>query len=344
MAYRRALRSSWRPPRARGRRRRQHRRHRDREARSSRRGYACHLPSRSNHRSARPTVCRFRTRRLRRRRRVETSPAYKGLELRDAGLRCANPTKTETLNVVSAPNVGMSPEQVSSILFQQLRARRPSLVLSVNRAATLCGGLPGWTMVYLNASGSTEIRHIIGVTPTRQYIATYQRLTNTKGSAEASAALQSFCPRASDFSTANSFGKPPLEAPARWTAGTTAAFASSAASPPMWLWFGPISKGSTQLVMATSITTPTSQGTDDQVFAAIRKLVEARFGPLQIADRHQVTLCSVTQGTFFRMIGTQNTMPIAIDLVISTGVPTSYVAMYMHQTAVPAPADRQSAG
>jgi hypothetical protein len=55
------------------------------------------------------------------------------------------------------------------------------------------------------------------------------------------------------------------------------------------------------------------------------------------------------------MIGTQNT-PITIEFVISTGVPTSYVAMYMHPTAVPAaseaeasiqslcPADRQSAG
>jgi hypothetical protein len=278
------------------------------------------------------------------------SPSVMGLGL------WSSPTKTETLNVVSAPNVGMSAEQVSSILFQQLRARRPALALSVNHAATLCRGTPGWTMEYLNASGSTEIRHIIGVTPTRQYIATYERLTNTKGSAEASAALQSFCPPAADSATVNSFGKPPLAAPAGWTAGTTAAFASAASSPPMWIWFGPISKGSTQLVMATSITTPTSQGTDDQVFAAIRKLVEARFGPLQIADRHQVTLCSVTQGTFFRMIGAQNTVPISIDLVISTGVPTSYVAMYMHQTAVPAaseaeasiqslcPADRQSAG
>jgi hypothetical protein len=56
------------------------------------------------------------------------------------------------------------------------------------------------------------------------------------------------------------------------------------------------------------------------------------------------------------MIGTQNTAPITIDLVISTGVPTRYVAMYMHQTAVPAaseaetsiqslcPADRESPG
>jgi hypothetical protein len=123
----------------------------------------------------------------------------------------------------------------------------------------------------------------------------------------------------------------------------------------MWLWFAPISKGSTQLVVAMSVTTPTSQGTDDQALAAVRSVFEAKVGPLQIADRHQVTLCSVTQGTFFRMIGTQNT-PITIEFVISTGVPTSYVAMYMHPTAVPAaseaeasiqslcPADRQSAG
>jgi hypothetical protein len=266
-----------------------------------------------------------------------------------------SPSKTETLNVVSAPNVGMSAEQVSSILVEQLRARRPSLVLSVNRAATLCRGTPGWAVEYRNASGSTEIRHLIGVTPTRQYIATYERLTNTTGSAEAVAALQSLCPPATD-STVNSLGKPPLEPPAGWTAGATGGLSNGASSPPLWLWFGPISNGSTQLVMATSVTTPTSQGTDDQVLAAIRKLVEAKFGPLQIADRHQVTLCSVTQGTFFRMIGTQNTMPITIDLVISTGVPTSYVAMYMHQTAVPAaaaaeasiqslcPADRQTAG
>ena len=99
-----------------------------------------------------------------------------------------------------------------------------------------------------------------------------------------------------------------------------------------------------------------SQSSDDAVFAAIRKLVEAKFGQLQVADRHQITLCSVTQGTFFRMIGAQATIPITIDLVISTGVPTSYVAMYMRQTAVRAateaetsiqslcPADRQSSG
>lgn len=268
----------------------------------------------------------------------------------------SSPSKTETLNVVSAPNVGMSAEQIGAIFVQELRARRPSLVLSVNRAATLCRGTPAWMMEYRNASGSTEIRHIIGVTPTRQYIATYERLTNTEGSAEASAALQSFCPPAEDSSTANSPGKPPLEPPAGWIAGSTAGFTSGVSSPPMWLWFAPISKGSTQMVMATSVITPTSQGTDDQVLAAIRKLVEAKFGPLQIADRHQVTLCAVTQGTFFRLIGTQNTAPITIDLVISTGVPTSYVAMYLHRTAVPAaseaeaaiqslcPADRQSAG
>jgi hypothetical protein len=267
----------------------------------------------------------------------------------------SSPSKTETLNVVSAPNVGMSAEQIGSILVQQLRTRRPSLVLSINRAATLCRGTPGWIMEYRNASGSTEIRHVIGVTPTRQYIATYERLTSAEGSAEAGAALQSFCPPAEDSSTANSPGKPPLDPPLGWTAGTTAGFANSA-SPPMWLWFAPISKGSTQMVMATSVITPTSQGTDDQVLAAIRKMVEAKFGGLQIADRHKVTLCAVTQGTFFRMIGTQNAMPITIDLVISTGVPTSYVAMYLHRTAVPAaseaeasiqslcPADRQSAG
>ena len=34
------------------------------------------------------------------------------------------------------------------------------------------------------------------------------------------------------------------------------------------------------------------------------------------------------------MIGTQSAIPVTIDLVISTGVPTSYVAMYMHPTAV----------
>jgi hypothetical protein len=269
-----------------------------------------------------------------------------------------SPAKTETLNVISGSNIGMSAEQVGAILVQRLRARQPSLVLSVNRAATLCRGTSGWTIEYRNASGSTEIRHVIGVTPTRQYIATYERLTNIKDSAGAIAALQSLCPPAGDSSTAssmNSLGRPPLEPPAGWTAGTTAGLASAASSPPMWLWFAPISKGSTQLVVAMSVTTPTSQGTDDQALAAVRSVFEAKVGPLQIADRHQVTLCSVTQGTFFRMIGTQNT-PITIEFVISTGVPTSYVAMYMHPTAVPAaseaeasiqslcPADRQSAG
>jgi hypothetical protein len=269
-----------------------------------------------------------------------------------------SPAKTETLNVISGSNIGMSAEQVGAILVQRLRARQPSLVLSVNRAATLCRGTSGWTIEYRNASGSTEIRHVIGVTPTRQYIATYERLTNIKDSAGAIAALQSLCPPAGDSSTAssmNSLGRPPLEPPAGWTAGTTAGLASAASSPPMWLWFAPISKGSTQLVVAMSVTTPTSQGTDDQALAAVRSVFEAKVGPLQIADRHQVTLCSVTQGTFFRMIGKQNT-PITIEFVISTGVPTSYVAMYMHPTAVPAaseaeasiqslcPADRQSAG
>jgi hypothetical protein len=269
-----------------------------------------------------------------------------------------SPAKTETLNVISGSNIGMSAEQVGAILVQRLRARQPSLVLSVNRAATLCRGTSGWTIEYRNASGSTEIRHVIDVTPTRQYIATYERLTNIKDSAGAIAALQSLCPPAGDSSTAssmNSLGRPPLEPPAGWTAGTTAGLASAASSPPMWLWFAPISKGSTQLVVAMSVTTPTSQGTDDQALAAVRSVFEAKVGPLQIADRHQVTLCSVTQGTFFRMIGTQNT-PITIEFVISTGVPTSYVAMYMHPTAVPAaseaeasiqslcPADRQSAG
>jgi hypothetical protein len=77
---------------------------------------------------------------------------------------------------------------------------------------------------------------------------------------------------------------------------------------------------------------------------------------IQIADRHQLTLCSVAQGTLFRMIGTQSAIPVTIDLVISTGVPTSYVAMYMHPTAVAGaseaeasiqslwPADRESPG
>lgn len=269
-----------------------------------------------------------------------------------------SPAKTETLNVISGSNIGMSAEQVGAILVQRLRARQPSLVLSANRAATLCRGTSGWTIEYRNASGSTEIRHVIGVTPTRQYIATYERLTNIKDSAGAIAALQSLCPPAEDSSTAssmNSLGRPPLEPPVGWTAGTTGGLANAASSPPVWLWFAPISKGSTQLVVAMSVTTPTSQGTDDQVLAAVRNVFEAKVGPLQIADRHQVTLCSVTQGTFFRMIGTQNT-PITVDLVISTGVPTSYVAMYMHPTAVPAaseaeasiqslcPADRQSAG
>ena len=269
-----------------------------------------------------------------------------------------SPAKMETLNVVSKANVGMSADQVGSIVVAQLRARRPSLVLSVNRPATLCRGISGWTIEYVTASGLTQIRQLIGVTPARLYIATYARSTKVKDSAEAIAALQSLCPPPGDSSTGSmdSLGKPPLEPPAGWTAGTTAGLANAAHSPPLWLWFSPISKGSTQLVMAMSVTTPTSQGTDDQVLAAARNVFEAKLGPLQVTDRHQLTLCSVTQGTFFRMIGTQSAIPITLELVISTGVPTSYVAIYMHPTAVPAaseaeasiqslcPADRQSAG
>jgi hypothetical protein len=264
----------------------------------------------------------------------------------------------ETLNVISKPNVGMSAEQVGSIVVGQLRARRPSLVLPVNRLATLCRGIPGWTLEYRDASGLTDIRYVIAVTPARLYIATYARSTKISDSAAAISALQSLCPPPGDSATAstNSLAKPPLQPPAGWTAGTTAGLVNAAHSPPLWLWLSPISKGATQLVVATSFATPTLQGTDDQVLAALRKLFEANYGALQIVDRHQLTLCSVTQGTFFRMNGAQKTIPITIDLVISAGVPTSYVAMYVHQIAVPAaseaeasiqslcPADRQSAG
>jgi hypothetical protein len=268
-----------------------------------------------------------------------------------------SPAKMETLNVISKPNVGMSADQVGSIVVGQLHVRRPSLVLSLNRVATLCRGIPGWTIEYRDASGLKQIRQLIGVTPAHLYIATYARSTKIKDSAEAIAALASLCPPP-DSSTAsmNSLGKPPLEPPAGWTAGTTAGLANAAQMLPLWLWFGPISKGSMQLVMAMSVATPTSQGTDDQVLAAARNVFEAKVGPLQITDRYQLTLCSVTQGTFFRMIGTQSAVPITLELVISTGVPTSYVAIYMHPTAVPAaseaeasirslcPADRESAG